>query len=54
MEGSTFKSIWLQVKSVFKLLNANRIAIVIILIILGYAAKVSFFQEAQKHLDIAA
>jgi hypothetical protein len=54
MEGSTFKSIWSQIKSVFKLLNADRIAIAIILIIIGYATKVSFFQEEEKHLQIVA
>lgn len=54
MEGSIFKSIWSPIKSVFKLLNADRIAIVIILIILGYATKLSFFPEEQKQLDIIA
>ena len=54
MEGSIFKSLWSQIKSVFKLLNVDRIAITIILIVIGYAAKVSFFQEEQKHLDIIA
>ncbi len=54
MEGSIFKSIWSPIKSVFKLLNADRIGIVIILIILGYATKLSFCPEEQKHLDIVA
>ncbi len=54
MEGSIFKSIWSQIKSVFKLLNADRFAILIILIILGYATKLSFCPEEQKHLDIVA
>ena len=54
MEGSIFKSLWSQIKSVFKLLNVDRITIAIILIVIGYAAKVSFFQEEQKQLDIVA
>jgi hypothetical protein len=54
MEGSIFKSIWSPIKSVFKLLNVDRFAIAIILIIIGYATKVSFFPEEQKHLDIVA
>ena len=54
MEGSIFKSIWSSIKSVFKLLNVDRFAIVIILIIIGYATKLSFFPEEQKHLDIIA
>ena len=54
MEGSIFKSIWSPIKSVFKLLNVDRFAIVIILIIIGYATKLSFFPEEQKHLDIIA
>ena len=54
MEGSIFKSIWSPIKSVIKLLNADRFAIVIILIIIGYATKLSFFPEEQKHLDIVA
>ena len=54
MEGSIFKTIWSPIKSVFKLLNADRFAIVIILIIIGYATKLSFFPEEQKHLDIIA
>ena len=54
MEGSTFKSITSQIKSVFKLLTVDRIAIAVILIIIGYATKVSFFQEEEKSLYIVA
>ena len=54
MEGSTFKSITSQIKSVFKLLTVDRIAIAVILIIIGYATKVSFFQAEEKSLYIIA